>query len=93
MTFSIPLSSVSSNSEIHVAKWHDLIVSGRETLLLPVVWDNDWPIFNNREPVRLQQQVPAGYIVQKPVGWKDDFSSPEMTLGWYRKSKLQSSLT
>jgi beta-xylosidase len=63
---------------------------GRETLLLPVVWDDDWPIFNKREPVRLQQNVPSGYILQKAVGWRDDFSSPEMTLGWYRKSELQS---
>jgi beta-xylosidase len=87
MAFSILLSLVSSRPT--AAGTQSLIVSGRETLLLPVVWDDDWPIFNNREPVRLQQDVPAGYVLKKPVKWRDDFSSSEMTLGWYRKSKLQ----
>lgn len=59
---------------------------GRETLLIPVVWENDWPIFNEGKALQLRLEVPNGYILDHPTGWRDDFSSSEMQLGWYRKS-------
>lgn len=62
-------------------------VFGRETILIPVEWENDWPNFNNGKAISLQQEVPKGYLLEQPKRWRDDFSAPEMQLGWYRKSK------
>lgn len=51
-----------------------------------MVWEDDWPIFNKGEPLRLQLEVPDGYLLDPPTAWRDDFTSPDMQLGWYRKS-------
>ncbi|BAE55534.1 unnamed protein product [Aspergillus oryzae RIB40] len=60
--------------------------TGRETFLIPVEWKDDWPIFNRGKKISLQSDTPHLYEYQHPVAWRDDFSSPELQLGWYRKN-------
>ncbi|KAF2831844.1 glycosyl hydrolase [Ophiobolus disseminans] len=66
-------------------KWRTSVF-GRESMLLPVRWENDWPIFNDGKPVTLQMQGPRMYELEEIKTWKDDFTSEEFTLGWYRKN-------
>lgn len=63
-------------------------VFGRESMLLPVRWENDWPIFNERKPVTLKMEGEGLYGIQDEQGWKDNFQSKKLSLGWYRKSKF-----
>lgn len=62
-------------------------VFGRESLLLPVRWEDDWPVFNEGKPVTLQMTGPNMYTLQEEKSWKADFSGESLSLGWYRKSK------
>lgn len=59
-------------------------------MLFPVVWDDGWPVFNKGEPIRLQLEVPDGYLCEDPPKWRDDFTSSKLQIGWYRKSTLLS---
>ncbi|OAL55251.1 beta-xylosidase [Pyrenochaeta sp. DS3sAY3a] len=61
-------------------------VFGREALLLPVRWEDDWPVFNEGRPVALQMTGPNVYVLDEKKGWKADFSGEELGLGWYRKN-------
>ncbi|KAE8394498.1 glycosyl hydrolase [Aspergillus alliaceus] len=61
-------------------------VFGRETFLIPVEWRDDWPIFNGGKKISLQCESPHLYEYQPPASWRDDFSSPDLQLGWYRKN-------
>jgi len=62
-------------------------VFGRESMLLPVRWENDWPILNEGKPVTLHMQGPKTYELKESRKWRDDFTAKELSLGWYRKSK------
>lgn len=66
--------------------WLLLTKKGRETFLVPVDWVDDWPIFNGGQKISLDSGHPA-VVQQKPRTWKDDFTNPDLQLGWYRKSK------
>ncbi|KAI5305350.1 hypothetical protein KEM56_004643, partial [Ascosphaera pollenicola] len=71
-------------------------VFGRETFLVPVTWENDWPIFNGGQKAALTGSGPAMYQLASPKSWRDDFDKPELQLGWYRKNvpfKMDYSLT
>ncbi|KAH9874842.1 hypothetical protein J1614_004329 [Plenodomus biglobosus] len=61
-------------------------VFGRESLLLPVRWENDWPIFNEGRPVTLKMKGPKMYEVQENKRWRDDFTGDKLAPGWYRKN-------
>lgn len=63
-------------------------VFGRESMLLPVRWEDDWPIFNESKPISLKMDVPNTYLLEDDKRWKDDFTGIRLGLGWYRKSKL-----
>lgn len=63
-----------------------IIAVGRETFLVRVEWENDWPIVNGGKKITLQSDGPGLYQHDIPVSWKDDFPSPKLQLGWYRKS-------
>lgn len=63
-------------------------IIGRETFLVPMKWENDWPVVNEGKNITLQGEGPGLYQLQQPTGWRDDFTDPELQLGWYRKSKL-----
>lgn len=63
-----------------------LTKQGRETFLVPVDWVDDWPVFNGGRKISLQSGEPA-VAQKKPRTWIDDFSKPDLQLGWYRKSK------
>ncbi|KAI5290071.1 hypothetical protein KEM54_002510 [Ascosphaera aggregata] len=60
--------------------------SGRETFLVPVTWENDWPVFNHGQKAALTGSGPGMYRLADPYFWRDDFESPELQLGWYRKN-------
>jgi beta-xylosidase len=62
-------------------------VIGRESFLVPVSWENDWPVINGGDKITLQSTGPGLYHHDTPVEWSDDFSGPSMQLGWYRKSE------
>lgn len=63
-------------------------VFGRESLLMPMRWDNDWPIVNDGKLVTLQMEGPDMYTLQEEKSWKADFSGEILELGWYYKSKF-----
>ncbi|CAI7677739.1 hypothetical protein N7533_003380 [Penicillium manginii] len=65
--------------------WEDSVL-GRESFLVPVSWENDWPVINGGNKITLQSTGPGLYQHIVPVQWRDDFSSPSMQLGWYRKN-------
>lgn len=56
---------------------------GRETFLLPVKWENGWPIIlADGEPVPLKAKAPFP-VTQKPTaGWRDDFSTAKLSGEW-----------
>jgi beta-xylosidase len=60
--------------------------AGRESFLVHVEWENDWPVINGGKKISLQSHGPGLYQHEIPVSWKDDFSSSNLQLGWYRKS-------
>ncbi|KAH8694154.1 glycosyl hydrolase [Talaromyces proteolyticus] len=71
-------------------------VFGRETFLIPVEWVDDWPIFNRGHKVSLLCTGPGVYHYEASISWRDDFSTPKLQLGWYRKNtplKVDYSLT
>jgi beta-xylosidase len=61
-------------------------VFGRESMLMPVRWENDWPVFNEGKPVTLQMAGPNMYNLLEDKRWKDGFTSNELSIGWYRKN-------
>lgn len=61
-------------------------VIGRETFLAPVAWEDDWSVVNGGQNITLQCSGPRMYQLEHPVKWRDDFTEPKMSLGWYRKS-------
>lgn len=61
---------------------------GRETFLVPMTWENDWPVINDGKKVTLQCEGPGLYQIQQPTRWHDDFVNSDLQLGWYRKSKF-----
>ncbi|KAK2772820.1 hypothetical protein FQN53_004425 [Emmonsiellopsis sp. PD_33] len=78
------------------SKGWEASVFGRESFLVPVRWENDWPIFNNGEKCPLVGSAPGLYKLSHRTEWRDGFSKPEMELGWYRKNtppKIDFSLT
>jgi beta-xylosidase len=62
-------------------------VFGRESLLLPVQWKDDWPNFNEGKPVTLQMEGPKTYQLNEDKAWRDNFKGENLDLGWYRKSE------
>ncbi|RAH64401.1 glycoside hydrolase family 43 protein [Aspergillus aculeatinus CBS 121060] len=70
--------------------WRDGVweesVFGRETFLVPMNWENDWPVINGGKKIPLEYAGPQLYQWQPPVAWRDDFTQPQLQLGWYRKN-------
>ena len=67
-----------------------IVIPGRETFLISVAWENDWPVFNNGESIPISGKAPGLYRLEHDPRWQDDFSeSADMQLGWYRKSTPQ----
>jgi beta-xylosidase len=67
-----------------------LILPGRETFLIPVRWEDDWPICNDGERIPLRGVANGLYEMPDTTPWRDDFTnSSNMQLGWYRKSTPQ----
>ncbi|KAJ5889008.1 hypothetical protein N7495_009049 [Penicillium taxi] len=73
-------------------EWEESVL-GRETFLVPVRWEDDWPVVNEGKKISLQSTGPGLYQYQPPVSWRDDFSTVELTLGWYRKSEDNTPIT
>lgn len=70
-----------------------MVASGRETFLVSVEWDDDdWPVINEGMKISLQSTGPGLYQYEVPVAWRDDFASPQLQLGWYRKSKYNTEI-
>ncbi|KAJ5792032.1 uncharacterized protein N7503_008010 [Penicillium pulvis] len=65
-------------------KWEESVL-GRETFLVPLKWENNWPVIEGGN-IALQMTGPGLYHHKTPVSWKDEFSSPQLQLGWYRKN-------
>ncbi|KAM0551307.1 hypothetical protein ACHAPJ_008411 [Fusarium lateritium] len=62
---------------------------GRETFLVKVEWEDDWPIFNDGNNITLKT---AGRDLVKsasssgPQTWRADLSRDKLELGWYQKN-------
>ncbi|CAI7643436.1 unnamed protein product [Penicillium glandicola] len=65
--------------------WEDSVL-GRETFLVPLEWKDDWPVINGGEKITLKSHGPGLYQFHTPVSWRDEFSNPQMRVGWYRKN-------
>lgn len=49
--------------------------TGRETMLLPVEWDeNGWPVVNGNRYITAEMQVEGEGCVRVPRSWRDDFT-------------------
>ncbi|KZL70308.1 glycosyl hydrolase [Colletotrichum tofieldiae] len=64
---------------------------GRETFLVQVDWEDDWPIFNKGRNITLQTagREPIEKVAvanENGVKWKADLSKPSLELGWYHKN-------
>jgi alpha-N-arabinofuranosidase len=57
---------------------------GRETFLVPVVWDSaGWPVFGNEGSVALEMEVPGPGPVQVPRAFpREDFDGPTLGPDW-----------
>ncbi|RDW83491.1 glycosyl hydrolase family 43 protein [Coleophoma crateriformis] len=64
-------------------------VFGRETFLVPVTWQDDWPVLNRGQKVTLLGSALGLYEIDLPIQWRDDFDQDELQLGWYRKNTPQ----
>jgi beta-xylosidase len=66
-----------------------LTLLGRETFLVKVEWNDDWPIFNDGKNIMLET---AGRDLVKSASkpglhtWNADLSKDTLELGWYQKS-------
>jgi beta-xylosidase len=65
---------------------------GRETFLVKVDWEDDWPVFNDGKNVSLKtagrrQVVKSSGVDKDGFKWKADLSRRDLELGWYHKSK------
>lgn len=57
---------------------------GRETYLVPVTWEDDWPVFDSGRGITLNGvPSPDFYEINHEREWEDTFSGPELELGWY----------
>ncbi|KAH7122971.1 glycosyl hydrolase [Dactylonectria macrodidyma] len=62
---------------------------GRETFLVTVDWQDDWPIFNGGRNITLETQGRASLTrteKQGPTVWRADLSKESLELGWYQKN-------
>lgn len=60
---------------------------GRETMLVPVDWSGEWPIFGDHGKVREEFEtdllpISAGEKDETENSYHDDFSSEKLDLGW-----------
>ncbi|KAK6521868.1 hypothetical protein TWF506_002071 [Arthrobotrys conoides] len=58
---------------------------GRESFLVPVSWEGDWPVFNYGSKITLLGKAPDTYHVRDAETWFDDFSKGKLDPGWYHK--------
>jgi xylan 1,4-beta-xylosidase len=58
-------------------------VFGRETILLPVTWKNNWPIVYGNKPVTRRISYKGMAVKTANISFNDDFTSSKMKLGWY----------
>lgn len=69
----------------------ELTETGRETFLVTVEWEDDWPIFNGGKNITFETEGRASLTPSQATGlqkqWAADFSKEELELGWYQKSK------
>lgn len=57
---------------------------GRETFLTEVTWEDEWPVFNHRQPIMIESNI-TGLPQNRtsPATFYDDFSSDSLDLGYY----------
>lgn len=73
--------------------------TGRETFLLPVSWEDEWPrVLEKGEPIPTRGRLPdeyADFAVAEPMTgnflWKDDFDGPRLNSQWLRLRSFDSS--
>lgn len=58
-------------------------VLGRETILLPVTWKDNWPVVNDNKPVTRKINYKGIAAKKAPISFEDDFTSSVLKLGWY----------
>ncbi|KAF3079638.1 hypothetical protein TWF102_002789 [Orbilia oligospora] len=58
---------------------------GRESFLVPVSWEDDWPVFNYGSKITLLGKAPDTYHVRDAETWFDDFGKSDLEPGWYHK--------
>ena len=59
--------------------------TGRETFLVKVDWEDNWPVFNNGKNIRLQTEGRNGQQLVHQALWKADLNKESLELGWYQK--------
>ena len=66
----------------------NLPVAGRETFLVKVDWDDDWPIFNNGRNIEILTEGRHGHQISSPAVWKAALDQDSLELGWYHKREF-----
>ncbi|RAL63282.1 hypothetical protein DID88_004358 [Monilinia fructigena] len=56
---------------------------------IPGGWKSSVFVINNGKKITLQGEGPGTYQFQQLSKWRDDFTSPDLQLGWYRKNTPQ----
>jgi beta-xylosidase len=54
--------------------------TGRETFLVKVDWEDDWPVFNNGKNIRLQTEGRNGQQLVHQMSWKADLKKESLEL-------------
>jgi beta-xylosidase len=67
----------------------NLALSGEETFLVTVDWEDNWPIFNSGKSINLVTISHSDKLKEVlSFVWSSDFSQPELERGWYQPCKL-----
>lgn len=66
---------------------------GRETFLVRVDWEDDWPVFNGGRNITLEtvgREPVAKAVTADATGlkWRANLSADSLEIGWYHKSTL-----
>jgi hypothetical protein len=53
-----------------------------------MTWEDDWPVINGGQNIKLKEQGPGMFLKAHNATWRDKFQDEHLGLGWYRKSNF-----
>ena len=58
---------------------------GRETYLVNIDWDDDWPVFNKPHNITVQTEGKRSHQLDHNPAWQANLNQGTLELGWYYK--------